>query len=64
MHSPPCHVKRSGRVAAIVAQESAEPFVTFDCGIRAAKTTTISVATYFLNIRNRLRYKSARTLIP
>ena len=26
----PCHVKHSGRLAVIVAQESAEPFVTFD----------------------------------
>ena len=31
----PCHVKRSGRLAVIVAQESAEPLVTFDGGIRA-----------------------------
>ena len=36
---PPCsaETKRSSRLAVIVAQESAEPLVTFDCGTLAAK---------------------------
>ena len=47
------HVKRSSRLAVIVAQESAEPFVTFDYSTSQPKTTAVSVASYFAIIRER-----------
>ena len=44
-HRPslPRHVKRSSRFAVIVAQESAEPLVTFDDSTSQPRTTTASV---------------------
>ena len=50
MQSPPRHVKRSGRLAVIIAQESAEPFVTLDGSTTQSKTTAVSVVSYFLPI--------------
>ncbi len=45
------HVKHSSRLAVIVAQESAEPLVTFDDSALQPKTTALSVAYYCLTLR-------------
>lgn len=50
-------LKRLGGVALIVAQEAAESLVTLDDRTLWPKTTAVSVASYFLTIRENFRFE-------